>query len=361
MNILVSFLLTFIASCQAFNVISTTSTQHSLNFHIRSKVTERIQMTSSTSFSSSTESKSIDKESTKFPSLMKYYPEPLKRPSAVLLGTTSAWLLQQNWNLASPLVAAATVGFASSPVSPLKGYQAPLYCGAFAGTTSIGIVHEPRIALGLALITATMFETFERKKLFPGRGGRLGMCATISSTILTLLSGRLDVFTELKALFVRITTEIMTAPDFFNLAAKTVPGISNIVVPSFTLASLGAIVSTFLRRKGLGPVPSSAICGLIGTLFIKGSVGGLFYMGSFIGMSADANDAAAVDYPSQVLAAILATSFFLGLGQYILAGVGGKLGAAALCGVLASSSIIRKAAVRERLVGTIKKYRHVYL
>lgn len=293
--------------------------------------------------------------------IMKYYPEPLKRPSAVLLGTTSAWLLQQHWNLASPLVAAATVGFLSSPFSPLKGYQAPIYCGAFAGTTSIGIVHEPRIAFGLALITATMFETFERLKLFPGRGGRLGMCATISSTLLTLLSGRLDVITELKVLFTRISTEIVTSPDIIDLAAKSAPGISNTVIPSFTIASIGAVVSTFLRRKGLGPVPSSAICGLIGTLFIRGSIGGLFYMGSFIGMSADANDAALVDYRSQVLAAILATSFFMGFGQFVLAGVGGKLGAAALCGVLASSSIIRKAAIRDKLVKNIRKYRHVYL
>ena len=92
----------------------------------------------------------------------------LKRPLAVATGTLSAWLLQSNWKLASPLVAAVVVGLTSAPLSPLAAYQAPLYCGAFAGTTSIGIVKGPGTMLGLALICASMFETFERKKLFPG-------------------------------------------------------------------------------------------------------------------------------------------------------------------------------------------------
>lgn len=285
--------------------------------------------------------------------------EVLKRPAAVFAGTTSAWLLQQNWNLASPLVAAATVGFCSTPMSPLKAYQAPLYCGAFAGTTSIGIVTDPRIALGLACITSIMFETFERKKLFPGRGGRLGMCATLSSTILTLLNGRLNVPKELIAYFGNIFGQVAASPDALSIATNVMPGITNTVLPSFVIASFGAVLSTFMRRRGLGPVPSSAICGLLGTTYIRGSLGGLFYMGSFIGMSADANDSSQVDYRRQILAAILSTTFFLGLGQYILAGVGGKLGAAALLGVLSSSSLLRRAAIREKFVGTLNQYKNM--
>lgn len=79
-----------------------------------------------------------------------------KRPLAVATGTLSACMLQRNFRLASPLVAAVVVGLVSGPLSMLAAFQAPLYCGAFAGTTSIDIVNGPAYMVGLALICVTM-------------------------------------------------------------------------------------------------------------------------------------------------------------------------------------------------------------
>ena len=284
----------------------------------------------------------------------------LKRPLAVGTGTLSAWLLQSNWKLASPLVAAVVVGLTSAPLSPLAAYQAPLYCGAFAGTTSIGIVKGPSTMVALAVICAAMFETFERKKLFPGKGGRLGMCATTSSSILTLLCGKTKLKKEGAALVGKILAWLSATAS--NPTVSLV-GTGQLTVrtctPAFAAASSGAVLSTFLRRRGWGPVPASALCGALGTLGMGGAAGGLFYMGSFIGMSANANDPEKAPYATQMLAANLAAFFFLAFGQYVLGGVGGKLGAAALCGVLACGSVVTYTAERKRLVKTIKKYRNV--
>ena len=74
------------------------------------------------------------------------------------------------------LISAAAIA-AGAPLSP---YQAPLYCGAFAGTTSTAIMANlPAISI-LSVVVVIMFEMYERKGLFPGKGGRLGACATMS-------------------------------------------------------------------------------------------------------------------------------------------------------------------------------------
>jgi hypothetical protein len=278
----------------------------------------------------------------------------LQRPLAVATGTLSAWLLQSNWKLASPLVAAVVVGLTSAPLSPLAAFQAPLYCGAFAGTTSLCIVKDPGTMLGLAVICATMFETFERKKLFPGKGGRLGMCATLSSALLTLLCGKMHLRKEVGAFFAKVAAWLTAVAADPSL----VVGAGQLCVPAFVAASSGAVISTALRRRGWAPVSASALCGALGTLGIGGGTGGLFYMGSFIGMSANANDKEAAPFVTQILAANLAALFFLAFGQFVLAGVGGKLGAAALLGVLACGSLVVYLQECKRLVGTIKKYKH---
>ena len=279
----------------------------------------------------------------------------LKRPLAVVMGTLSAWLLQSNWKLASPLVAAVVVGLMSAPLRPLAAFLAPLYCGAFAGTTSMGIVKGPRTMLGLAVICATMFEAFERNELFPGKGGRLGMCATLSSALLTLLCGKTHLRKEVGAFTAAVAAWLAAVAADPSLVVGAGQLTVKMCVPAFAAASSGAVISTALRRRGWGPVPASALCGALGTLGIGGGAGGLFYMGSFIGMSANANDKEMAPYVTQILAANLAAIFFLAFGQFILAGVGGKLGAAALLGVLACGSLVVYFQERKILVCTIKK------
>lgn len=63
-------------------------------------------------------------------------------------------------------------------------------------------------------------------------------------------------------------------------------------------------------------------------------MGALMYAGSFIGMSADAGSKEKRGFKGQVVAAGFMTLFFQSLGKHFLGTVGGKLGAAALLGVL---------------------------
>ena len=167
------------------------------------------------------------------------------------------------------------------------------------------------------------------------------MCATLTSTIFTLACGQTALCKEFAALFSKTAACVVA---LWSSPVAQLIGLGKLgwktAAPAFAAASSGAVLSTFLRRRSVSPVPASAICGALGTLGIGGGAGGLFYMGSFIGMSATANDAKARPYATQILAANLAATFFLVLGQFILGGVGGKLGAAALLGVLACDSIV---------------------
>jgi hypothetical protein len=287
----------------------------------------------------------------------------LKRPLAVMTGTLSAWLLQSYLKLDSPLVAAVAVGLTSIPLSPRVKYQAPLYCGAFAGTTSVGIVNRPSNILALALIAASLFELFERKELFPGKGGRLGMCATISSTILAFSCSQTKVRRELFDLLRSITNWTSIIAIDSTRVYDSIRELLSILGPAIISASGGSVACTALRRRGWSPVAASAIVGSLGTLglarFVGNGLGGLFYMGSFIGMSANANDKIKAPYTVQIFAASLAVIFFQGFGQFVLAGVGGKLGAAALCGVLATGAIQVAMEQQQKFATTIRRYRYV--
>lgn len=131
---------------------------------------------------------------------------------------------------------------------------------------------------------------------------------------MTLLVSKLKLFSELRAL----------AVPPFNVASTMSSALS-----PFAYASAGAIACTALRRRSWTPVTASAALGSVGTLAIGGPLGGFFYAGSFIGMSANAANKEEASFKSQVLAAALLALFFQTFGQNILAGVGGKLGAAA--------------------------------
>ena len=252
----------------------------------------------------------------------------LRRPAAVIVGSTFAFFLQHTFSLPSPLVAPVTLGMISATAInlldlPLLPYQAPFYVGAFAGTTSTAIMSSlPAISL-LSLVVVSFFELFERKGLFPGKGGRLGACATMSSAVFALLLSRLSLLSEFRAL--------LSPP--FNAPALLAP---------FAFASAGAVACTALRRKDWTPVTASAALGTLGTLGIRGSLGGFFYAGTFIGMSANANDCEQVPYKSQILAAAFLALFFQTVGQNILAGVGGKLGAAACAACVTRDSLEKR-------------------
>lgn len=196
----------------------------------------------------------------------------LRRPAAVIVGSTFAFCMQHGFSLPSPLVAPVTLGIISAALInivglPLTPYQAPFYVGAFAGTTSTALMSSlPAISL-LSLVVVSLFEVFERKGLFPGKGGRLGACATMSSAVFALLISKLSLLSELRALL---------SPPF---------SVPSLLAP-FAFASAGAVACTALRRKGWTPVSASATLGSLGTLGIRGSLGGFFYAGTFIGESA---------------------------------------------------------------------------
>ena len=94
-----------------------------------------------------------------------------------------------------------------------------------------------------------------------------------------------------------------------------------------------------MRRRGFSPVTASSLVGCLGIWGIGGPLGALFYAGTFVGMSADAASVETRSLKGQVVAAGVMTVIFQVLGRGFLGGVGGKLGAAALWGVLVRDSL----------------------
>ena len=170
--------------------------------------------------------------------------------------------------------------------------------------------------LGLYILSPTVLLFF--KKIFIGFGGRLGFFAFVAGTLLKYLNNNLLILTSSFYRFDRV---------LFNLQLP----VSSIFV------LLGATVTFLLRRFfPVSPVLASGMVGLVassvcpeGSKFIT-----FLFLGSFIGMS-DLSYFPTSNPIKLIFASVVATSmcFFL---QSSFAGVGGKLGTAALAGVLTS-------------------------
>jgi hypothetical protein len=106
----------------------------------------------------------------------------------------------------------------------------------------------------------------------------------------------------------------------------------------FLCLSLGALCCAFLRDYlSLTSVLAASLAGLIGSLILYRSIPlqGLFYIGSFIAMTA----------PSEVSISFYVLSFMISYLTYFLfrahfIGLGGKLGTTALIGTLGSFLIM---------------------
>ncbi|GMH85292.1 hypothetical protein TrVE_jg7798 [Triparma verrucosa] len=267
--------------------------------------------------------------------------EDAVRPAVVVGGTMGAYALRSTFNLPSPLSAPILLGSLSYLLInlnlPLQSHQPSLYCGAFAGTSAMSLMSTPLNSIYLGLIAAILFEAFERFKLFTGKGGRLGMCATMSSTVFTAVRGRLALGSELKAFIKSIPCSTNAA--FAVATQATVVGAGGALVMPGLAASAGAVLCTLMRRRGFSPVTASSLVGSLGIWGIGGPLGALFYAGTFVGMSADAASVETRSLKGQVVAAGVMTVIFQVLGRGFLGGVGGKLGAAALGGVLVRDSL----------------------
>jgi hypothetical protein len=225
--------------------------------------------------------------------------------------------------------------------------------------SSIGIGNQVEVTK-LACMTSISYLMFQN--IFKGVGGRLGLVALFSGTLLQVIQGNYAIFKgymaleTFKAIFADV--DITNVPTILNALQKIIP--KNYFFAVFS----GAICTLILRSKAaLNPVVSSSVVGFVGAALpapFDEKLKALLYLGSFVGMSN-------LDYtPISLLplktglASAIAAAFYV-VSNKAFAGVGGKLGEIAFCAVLFSNALSQLAsATFDLLPFQFLKKRKVY-
>ncbi|KAJ1429071.1 hypothetical protein B484DRAFT_431008 [Ochromonadaceae sp. CCMP2298] len=207
-----------------------------------------------------------------------------------------------------------------------------IYCGTFAAMTCPSLLSAYKQALVLVLFCWGIHEITERGSLLPGYGGRLGISATASSSLLLtgLVLLQVQSLPALIAAKAPANSLLHIAPVFFSAMAATLLRLRLSLSPVQASAAVAATVSLSCEmfiRHGLFSSPAArATMAILPPLCV---------MGSFFGMSAvprpQFTPAHAAVLASQSAVAVL----LLGqLNRTPLSLVGGKLG------LIAASSIL---------------------
>jgi hypothetical protein len=268
--------------------------------------------------------------------------------AATMIAATSLTFLLTNASSLGPIRASSVIAMLATMVLP-ENLALVALCGSFAGMAKTAVIPGFAASLLLGGTSAAMMAQFNRKKWLVGVGGRLGFIAQCACTLQFILT----------ALFVAPPPEVGILGAYPSLGKLLKP------LPSVTVCTIaGAFFMTFwkkllgkraknatnsefqadLYKRLSNSVGAVGATGLVAALVLPASAAGPAFCGSFIAMSA----------PTKLptYGALLGASIMAGLCQQSLAGVllggwGGKLGTAALMGVLSYRGL---ANVAERII-----------
>lgn len=262
------------------------------------------------------------------------------KASAIIAGTVATYVLHNQLTTMGPVQASGLVGLASTLLLPEKLALAAL-CGSFAGMAKTAVVPTLLSAGLLGGVCAGVMGLFDKKAWFIGFGGRLGFIAQCACTLQFLFfkyGQKAWLATPAMEGALGSTAPAAMIADF-SLYEMTTSQIKAQVPPLMLFTVGGALfmrlwkhLTAKLPNKVSNSVAAVSMTGVLGGLYLPASIAGPAFCGSFVAM---ASPAILPSLLSLVLASVLAGLTQLGITGLLLGGWGGKLGTAALMGVVA--------------------------
>ena len=209
-------------------------------------------------------------------------------------------------------------------------------CGSYAGMSSVGVA---TMTDKVSLAIATTVSFLMSQNIFRGIGGKLGLVALFSGTLLQYMKGNLATFEGYKNLvFLKEIFSSFKSVKTLTDAQQSLVVVQQALVPQHYFLSIfaGALGTLILRTKlSLNPMLSSGIMGLASSVAFPGmdKMVSLLYLGSFVGMS-NTDYTPLTWIPIKAFIASAVTTAVFVIADQIFSGLGGKLGAIAFCGVV---------------------------
>lgn len=275
--------------------------------------------------------------------------------AGVVMGATALTFAMNNSGPAplGPFRASGLTGLAAALVLPEELAGAAL-CGAFAGMARRAVISGPPAPASLLLgaLCAAMMGLFNRKAWLVGVGGRLGHIAQCACTLQFLLSRMVSPVTSGAALVGAFPPTIKALTGLPAACACTVAGaltmsfwreamaaqaerrasktsLSSSSIQPFDLAtSLCARLST--------PVAAVSVTSLAASFFP--AIAGPVFSGSVLAMSSPAR---LETYGAMIGAAVMGGVCQQAMSGVLVGGWGGRLGTAAVLGVLSYTAIVK--------------------
>eukprot|EP00586_Coscinodiscus_wailesii_P007488 CAMPEP_0172492608 /NCGR_PEP_ID=MMETSP1066-20121228/23817_1 /TAXON_ID=671091 /ORGANISM="Coscinodiscus wailesii, Strain CCMP2513" /LENGTH=379 /DNA_ID=CAMNT_0013262331 /DNA_START=42 /DNA_END=1181 /DNA_ORIENTATION=+ len=246
-------------------------------------------------------------------------------PSAITItaATMATFALNNYFLKLGPVLSSSVIGLLSAIVLPPKLALAAL-CGSFAGMAKTAVIPGVAPSAALGFICALTMSLFDKKSWLVGVGGRLGFIAQCACTLQFIVFSLFVAPSSNAALlgpFPPVTGLIKSFPQIALFTA----------VGAFGMQYWKRIMSGASARLS-SPVAAVGVTGAVAAITLPPAAAGPAFCGSFVAM---ASPAKVPDRRGLLLASVFAALAQQSLAGALLGGWGGKLGTAALMGVLA--------------------------
>ena len=254
-------------------------------------------------------------------------------PLTVVAATVATFLLNNQRGM-GPIPASSLVGLLSGVVLPAS-LSIPALCGSFAGMAKTAVVPGLGPAILLGVLCAVMSKLFDKQQWLVGSGGRLGFIAQCACTLQFLVA------------FGSFAPSMSASLYSRSMMVAGVKAFVRQAVPVALNTAAGAIAmriwkDLFARVKAVprlgSPVAAVGGVGLLANAFLPPAAVGPAFCGTFVAMSAPSKVG---DLGALVLASFLAGAWQVAMSGVLLGGWGGKLGTAALLGVVSYCGLAR--------------------
>ena len=263
---------------------------------------------------------------------------------AATAATVITYIVNNQYNL-GPVMGSSVVALASAialgPTRPVV--QLAALCGSFAGMARQAVIPSPAAAVVLGLVCSYMIRLFDRQKWLIGKGGRLGFIAQVActSTFVVLRDGLRVIPSSIRSMLESILGEVVAPAALVDLnlyKSLSVAGAATTLAPMILSTIAGAFFMSFFKEYAsklslprlATPTAAVGATGAIAAL-VSPTVAAPAFVGSFIAMSAPT---VLKNRKALALASALSAVAWVGMTGLLLGGWGGKMGTAALLGVL---------------------------
>ena len=263
---------------------------------------------------------------------------------AATAATVITYIVNNQYNL-GPVMGSSVVALASAialgPTRPVV--QLAALCGSFAGMARQAVIPSPAAAVVLGLVCSYMIRLFDRQKWLIGKGGRLGFIAQVActSTFVVLRYGLRVIPSSIRSILESILGEAVAPAALVDLnlyKSLSVAGAATTLAPMILSTIAGAFFMSFFKEYAsklslphlATPTAAVGATGAIAAL-VSPTVAAPAFVGSFIAMSAPT---VLKNRKALALASALSAVAWVGMTGLLLGGWGGKMGTAALLGVL---------------------------